>query len=88
MTQLRYEELLRAAGLPDIPFHMGPLLNGHGLPSRDSACHHATPAIGGFGLRIGHLVGEKQVDTHVGTMPPTGFPPQNRWNVTSRPVKL
>jgi len=26
----RYESALRVAGLPDIPFHMGPLLNGHG----------------------------------------------------------
>jgi hypothetical protein len=26
----RYESAVRAAGLPDIPFHMGPLLNGHG----------------------------------------------------------
>jgi hypothetical protein len=26
----KYEELLHVAGLPDIPFHMGPLLNGHG----------------------------------------------------------
>lgn len=26
----RYESALRVANLPDIPFHMGPLLNGHG----------------------------------------------------------
>jgi hypothetical protein len=26
----RYEQALRDAGLPDIPFHMSPLLNGHG----------------------------------------------------------
>ena len=25
----RYENAIQMAGLPDVPFHMGPLLNGH-----------------------------------------------------------